>query len=502
MSLILIISISFLSGCNLNKNNSDLNKKSNSSISVLNMSEQKKLNHKLAVNFGLKDVDSIKIHYMGYTNGYGDQDKMDNRPVSKYAIFEKNIDSKNVNIINQTLESLIESRKEINDDPFSDLKSINLELDKIKKGELSPKIIKIREKEGYSVYPDMKVVVPEKFNPYISLESSNGKVVEIPFLMDSLGTYIQSDNKKYQLSSYADDFFNTALEQSKVNADIPEDISQIASKNNLVPSLVETGEITLPKIFKEDVYGDGFNLFWENINDILKTSSSTGDQLENYRGKNVKVEKYYIRKGKIEGVERKDGLYVPKKDSSVSASFWMIALRNSNGKLIGEFLTSSKSPFIPNARMDGKTLYQITGETDKKWLNNAYIENNSLKSISKLSPEELIMQYYSMLNRGDNNAKHLFVPVISSINGKIFKDDGSGLNENDYISNIKKAKLLKVSKSKNENLDSNSDDEVFEVEVDFKYKKVIVSPDGIDIFYVTLVNMDKNLGYRISSIGY
>lgn len=116
---------------------------------------------------------------------------------------------------------------------------------------------------------------------------------------------------------------------------------------------------------------------------------------------------------------------------------------------------------MPNSRIDGKTLYQITGKT--------YYES-------------LIKEYYSMLNSNNKNSKHLYVPKISSISGKVFGDSKGSNMESDYINNIKMAKLLNISKFNEQGDKKNPKEESYRTEVDFKYKEIITNDNGIDDF--------------------
>lgn len=502
LSLVFVISAALIGGCSSDKNSTNTSQSSTDTVDFSKDSEEKNLNSQLAEKYGLKDVQSVRIHYMNYNStDYGEQ-KIDNKPVSQYLIFEKNLSVSGLNTVNQILDSISNNVKENRDSHFDEIPHIDAELKKIKEGRLSAPKESIKKLAGYSVYPDMKVVTPDKFNPYISLKDSKGKTVEIPFLMDALGTYIKKDGKVYALSESSSNFLDNILQQKSVDGEIPSDLYEIAEKNGLKPAFKTSGEVTLPDKFKEDVFGDGFNLFWENVNDIIKTDSSTKDGLDNFRGKKVKLEKYYVKDGKIQGLKRENSVLKPAKDKWLSTDLWLIALRDSDNRLIGEFLTASSQSPIPNARIDGKTLFQITGKTYYQWLDNAFEETPQLKEIASLSGEDLVKKYYSMLNSRDIHSGSLYVPEVSSAKGKVFPDSsGNKMNMEDYIDNIEMAKLLKISKNDSE-YKLHPDAESYHVEVDFKYKEIIVNENGIDTPSVDVVKIGKNLGYRILEIGY
>lgn len=89
----------------------------------------------------------------------------------------------NINLINQILDSLSINRKESRENPFKYVLEINSDLEKIKNGQIHSSKVKIRKFARYSVYPDMKVVVPTKFDSNIVLKDSKGKTLKIPFFI-------------------------------------------------------------------------------------------------------------------------------------------------------------------------------------------------------------------------------------------------------------------------------------------------------------------------------
>lgn len=259
-------------------------------------------------------------------------------------------------------------------------------------------------------------------------------------------------------------------------------------------------ELKLPKDFKEDTYGDRYNLFWAYVNDLLKTENDSKDGLEKYKNQKIVLEKYYVSKANFSSLN-----YDNEKKSyyKINDPAAIVAIRVDD-KLIGKFMYGISYP-QDVVRLDGKNLMEVTNKSYSDWLSTVMRNDEDSQELAKLSSVDLIKKYYTMLDAGDNNANKLWLAELSAVSGKVsqqvnqeideFKDNVEYL----LIGDIKKSE---IDVSSLEAITPEDHIESFITDIDVKFKKEISILNGQDSPIVTLVKLDNNQGYRIVGKGH
>lgn len=496
-----------LSACNL-KGEEYRNKTSNSKVETVNFKDDSKLAKdtiNLSKTFGLKDVKSIKINYQGYASvgsSKGSSNNKNSKAISDYIVWGKELKSNDPYVINQILYYLnytekVKSEKNYNDE----INKLNSDLKKIKEGDMLANKEKLKKYQGYPIYNGSKKITPEKFNPVITLKSSDGNKVDIPFLLDSSESVVLIDNNIKALSRYATVYLENLIDQDDINTEFSSDIYKIAKQNKLkINFRGEDLELKLPKDFKEDTYGDRYNLFWAYVNDLLKTENDSKDGLEKYKNQKIVLEKYYVSKANFSSLN-----YDNEKKSyyKINDPAAIVAIRV-NDKLIGKFMYGISYP-QDVVRLDGKNLMEVTNKSYSDWLSTIMRNDEDSQELAKLSSVDLIKKYYTMLDAGDNNANKLWLAELSAVSGKVsqqvnqeideFKDNVEYL----LIGDIKKSE---IDVSSLEAITPEDHIESFITDIDVKFKKEISILNGQDSPIVTLVKLDNNQGYRIVGKGH
>lgn len=480
---------------------------SNSKIETVNFKDDSKLARdtvNLSKLFGLKDVKSLKIDYQGYAyvgNSSGISSNTNSKPASDYIVWGKELKVNDPYVINQILYYLNYTQKvESGKKQTEEINKLNSDLKRIKEGEMIPNKEKLKKYQGYPIYNGSKKITPEKFAPIITLKSSNGKKIEIPFVLDSTQSIIFMDNNAMALSQDAISYFQNLIDQDDINTDFSSDICKMAKQNKLKISFRgEDIEIKIPKEFKEDSYGDRYNLFWAYLNDLLKTESDSKNGLEKYKNQKVNLEKYYVSKADF------SSFYYDKEKNSYKISndpAAIVAIRV-NDKLIGKFMYSISYP-QNITRLDGKNLMELTDKSYANWLSSVIKDDENSQELSSLSSLDLIKKYYTMIDSGDDNSSKLWLPELSAVNGKVSQQIIQEVDEYkdnvDYllIGDIKKTETVDTSLYMITPADHI---ESYITDIDIKFKREISTLNGQDSPTLTLVKLNNN-GYKIVESGY
>lgn len=312
----------------------------------------------------------------------------------------------------------------------------------------------------------------------------------IKFLYNGLPVgagYLSIDGKKYDpgfsFFRYIDNFY----EYNKFNTNTDNKAIELFKKYNwTVDYKINTVKDTLPLDLKHDAGVYPVKIYWAYNNELSK---SIGLDYSMYLGKPIEVEIYRLREPLPEYMK-------PRMDARG------IVLKYGN-EIIGAFIDAGRHDCFA-CSLDRKKLEDITGKGWDSWVADYINYNNELEiKLSKMSPEDIIKQYFNAMDRHDEKTmyacltrKYLSNYLSSNMDNnnlfnKGFNDDGE--------QNTKSAKFIKLREMKDR---INPDGVVeYEATVNFRFKKVITSDDGVQSRFVILKKESEKSGWRIDSIG-
>lgn len=332
---------------------------------------------------------------------------------------------------------------------------------------------KIRETEG-----ENKLIVTQ----------SNGSKDQMTFVFDTLYEigYIEIEGKKYE-PDYS--FFRYLIdlnEYTGIDTNIDAKVLDIFNKYAwTVDYKINTIKEKLPDTLKHKAGEYPSKIYWAYNNQLSK---DIGFDFTRYLGMDVVVEIYRLREPLPEFME-------PRRNARG------IVLKY-NDAIIGAYIDAGRHESFA-CSLDRKPLNDITGTNWGKWVAD-YIDNEDELEIrlSKMTPEDIIKEYFKALNKNDIQLSRACLTreklskelSTNLINNYLFNED-NGKKDN----NIKKAKLLSVEKM--EGMENEEGVLEYCAKVDFDFKEVITSEDGISLRFLILKKETQTGGWRIDSIG-
>lgn len=332
----------------------------------------------------------------------------------------------------------------------------------------------------------------EKNNKLIFV-TRNGSKKELTFAFDdpafAVG-YLDIDGKKYDPGFSFFRYMRDFTEYTQFDTNIDNQVIDLFKRYSwTVDYRINTFREVLPTNLKHEAGEYPVKIFWAYNNELSK---SIGLDYSSYLGKNVEVEIYRLR-------EPLPDFMKPRMNARG------ITLKY-DGKIIGAYIDAGRHDSFA-CSLDRKSLKDITNKDWDNWV-DAYIDyNNGLETkLSKMSPEEIIKQYYDAMNRHDEKTQFACMTrrnlcgylAMNMDNNKLFNDGFKGAYV-DGEQNIVSAKLLKVREVKG--MDNPDGVVEYEATVDFKFKKVITSNSGVQPRFILLKKESDKSGWRIQSEG-
>ncbi len=352
----------------------------------------------------------------------------------------------------------------------------------IGKSELITDESKIRNMSGMASKGNSLLFVTQK-----------GDKKEIKFSFDdpAFGVgYINIDGKNYDpgftFFRYIDDFneynnFTTNLDNKAV---------ELFKKYNwTIDYKINTVKETLPSNLKHDAGEYPVKIYWAYNNELSK---KIGLDYGKYLGKTVDVDMYRLREPMPENI-------------NPMANARGIVLRYGN-EIIGAFIDAGRHRCFA-CSLDRKSLEDITGKGWDSWVADYINYNNELEiKLSKMSPEDIIKQYFNAMDKHDDKMMYAcmsrkyisdFLAMNMNNNNLFNKDFKNAYVDGDQ--NVKSVKLIKIRNMKG--IDNPAGVVEYEATIDFRFKKVITSDDGVQSRFIMLKKESEKSGWRIESIG-
>lgn len=323
------------------------------------------------------------------------------------------------------------------------------------------------------------------------LTGVDNEKTEIKYTFDTLYNigFIEMDGKKLE-PKY--DFFRymfDLIEYGEYDTDIDKEVSQLFEKYNwTIDYKVNTIKEKLPSNLKHIAGECPIKIYWAYNNELSK---SIGLDFSNYLGNTVEVEIYRLREPLPEYMKPRlnaRGIVIKK-----------------DGKIIGAYIDAGRHESFA-CSLNRKSLKDIVNKDWDEWIQDCIDYNDKLeKELAKLSPEEIIKTYFKALNSHDVKiAKACLSRTQSNVGGDLSRNMSNrelyNKKADDYFDNIKSVRLLKIEKLDKETIKSETLN--YQVEADYKYKKVITHEDGVLPFIVVMRKESEKSGWKIEDIGF
>lgn len=331
-----------------------------------------------------------------------------------------------------------------------------------------------------------------KRNNKLVLYDKDGGTKEITFAYDDLYLlgYLDVGGKKYNPGYDFFRYIHAFPEYSQYDTNIVRDVTDLFGKYGwTVDYRINSIKETLPTDFMYKAGEFPVKLYWAYNNELSK---NVGLDYSSYLGQSVDADIYRLREPLPEYMK-------PRIDARG------VVLKQ-NGKIIGAFIDAGRHSGFA-CSLNRKSLEEITGKNWDEWIdgNIDYTDELEIK-LSKMSPEEIIKKYFDAMNNHDEKMQFA-CRTLSSVCGylSINMDNNLLYNVNfgnAYLgedTNLNSAKLLGL--RKNEGIPKPDGIIEYEATVDFNFKEVITSENGVQTRFVLFKKETEKSGWRIESVG-
>ncbi|MBF1057846.1 MAG: hypothetical protein HXL17_07095 [Peptostreptococcus sp.] len=432
---------------------------------------------------GLKDIDSIKITLDDWIGGH-DPKKND------ILVLERTLDIKSKSQVLAFADIFMGvGKKDLKgDENYKEVLSHKKDI--VNRLKLSPEkamidsYIKDIKENKHGNYKDTTIKGNVEPKSSISFKSKSGNQVDF-VLENALGRDLLLVNKKgriYELSYLDLNYIIYTMMDSHDKGPLSKDLDKyVRDKGDYIKYRISHVDVKIPNKLEEPTYGDRFKLYLAYVNDLLKKTGFK-EGLDPYLGQDLSFERYRLNK---ESQKR------PSEEES-----YLIAIF-SGDKLVGaykDFYGYAKS-------FDGKTLEDLLKIEYRTWVKTKMVHDKEAAELEKLGDKGIISKFVELQNSRDKRQKGLMLPDYRDGYSKMFKSMHDV--EDGYIDNVLSAKLLSIRPDERKfEVGLNTIDKAYMVEVDYRFKEVIVIENGVDEKSYEMINLGPGLGYRIYQMGY
>ena len=182
-----------------------------------------------------------------------------------------------------------------------------------------------------------------------------------------------------------------------------------------------------------------------------------------------------------------------------------------DGKTIGAFISAGRHSTFYACSLKGNNFEDVTGKTFSEWIAYKVKVDNLEERLSKLKPEQVIIEYFEALDSRDIKrakscvSREILLENLSVnmgnenlYNNKLylpFTDVDTG--ENSDYTNLKSAKVLKIELIE----DQDSNNKIFRVSVDLQYNKEISISSGKQTWECSMIFESLQTGWKIKEFG-
>lgn len=432
---------------------------------------------------GLKDIDSIKITLDDWIGGH-DPKKND------ILVLERTLDIKSKSQILAFADIFMGvGKKDLKgDENYKEVLSHKKDI--VNRLKLSPEkamidsYIKDIKENKHGNYKDTTIKGNVEPKSSISFKSKSGNQVDF-VLENALGRDLLLVNKKgriYELSYLDLNYIIYTMMDSHDKGPLSKDLDKyVRDKGDYIKYRISHVDVKIPNKLEEPTYGDRFKLYLAYVNDLLKKTDFK-EGLDPYLGQDLSFERYRLNKES-------------QKRSSEEESYLVAVF--SGDKFVGAY----KDFYGYAESFDGKTLEDLLKIEYRAWVKTKMVHDKEAAELEKLGDKGIIRKFVELQNSRDKRQKGLMLPDYRDGYSKMFKSMHDV--EDGYIDNVLSAKLLSIRPDERKfEVGLNTIDKAYMVEVDYRFKEVIVIENGVDEKSYEMINLGPGLGYRIYQMGY
>ncbi|NTV89162.1 MAG: DUF4829 domain-containing protein [Clostridiales bacterium] len=322
------------------------------------------------------------------------------------------------------------------------------------------------------------------------ITAEDGGKKEITFAFDdpafAVG-YLEVDGKKYDPGYSFFRYIRDFTQYDKYDTDIDDSVIEMLKKYGWTADYkAGTFEVSLPRSFLHEAGEFPAVLYWAYNNELSK---SIGLDFSGYAGKEVVAEMYRLREPLPEFLH-------PMMDARG------ITLKY-EGEIIGAFIDAGRHRCFA-CSLDGKSLSDVTGKDWDTWVSDHVNYENLLEArLSKMSPEEIIREYYKAMNDKDETTMFACMTRQNSCDYLSMNMDNKLLMNSDFDSayaglggnNVKSVKIISL---KEIEISGSQDNTVeYEVILDYRFRKLITSESGEQPRFIIMKKESERSGWRI-----
>ena len=176
------------------------------------------------------------------------------------------------------------------------------------------------------------------------------------------------------------------------------------------------------------------------------------------------------------------------------------------GEIIGAYIDAGRHDSFA-CSLDRKSLKDITNMEWDNWISDYINYNNELEiKLSKMSPEEIIKQYYDAVNNNDSKMqfacmtrKNICGYLAVNMDNNLLINEGFDDVYLDGYPNVESAKFINLRELGD--MGNPKGTVEYSVTIDFKFTKETTSSNGIQPRFIILKNESEKSGWRIQSEG-
>lgn len=419
----------------------------------------------------------------------------------------KNIENEEKTIINQTSK---EELKEVGNSEIPNFKEMynkTIEIDIEFDADTMDKDIKIKDVKMVSdilmMIGKSKIITDESEiknmsgmtikNSKMILIEKNGSKRSISFAFDdpafAVG-YLEMDAIKYDPGFSFFRYIKDVSEYSQFDTKVDNKVEELFGKYDwTIDYKISTTEEILPSNLKHEAGEYPMKIYWAYNNELSKNIRLG---YKPYLGKKVNVEIYRLREPLPDYMD-------PRMDARG------IVLKY-EGEIIGAYIDAGRHESFA-CSLDRKSLKDITNMEWNKWISDYINYNNELEiKLSKMSPEEIINEYYDAINNHDlkmefacKTRENICDYLAMNMDNNKLINKGYDDVYSDGSTNVKSAKFIDLKELTD--MDNPNGTVEYSVTIDFKFKKEITSSDGIQSRFIILKKESEKSGWRIQSEG-
>lgn len=331
-----------------------------------------------------------------------------------------------------------------------------------------------------------------KNNKFILIKKSGIKM-ELSFSSDdpafAVG-YLEIDKNKYDPGFSFFRYIKDLSEYGQFDTNVDNQVRELFKKYDwTINYKVNAMKETLPSNLKHEAGEYPDKLYWAYNSELSK---SIGLDYTPYLGNKVDIEIYRLKESLPDYMN-------PRMNARG------IVLKY-DGKIIGAYIDAGRHDCFA-CSLDRKTLKDITNMEWDNWISNYINYNNELEiKLSKMTPEDIIKQYYGAINTHDSKMtfacitrKNICDYLAMNMDNNLLINEGFNDADLDGPANVESAKIIDLREISTINNPKGTKE--YEVIIDFKFKKEITSSNGKQPRFIILKKESTKSGWRIESQG-